>query len=78
MMGEDIRDGDYMICRRSAVADNGQLVVAIVGADESATLKRFYKEKSRVRLQPANDNYEPIYSESCRIEGVVVGLLRRL
>jgi repressor LexA len=77
MIGEDIRDGDCVICRRSAVADDGQLVVAIVD-DENATLKRFYREKSRARLQPANDDYEPIYSENCRIEGIVVGLVRKL
>jgi repressor LexA len=77
MIGEDIREGDYVICRRRAVADDGQLVVAIVG-DENATLKRFYKEKSRARLEAANDDYGPVYSENCRVEGVVVGLVRRL
>ncbi|MHC4619771.1 MAG: LexA family protein, partial [Planctomycetota bacterium] len=46
--------------------------------DENATLKRFYREENRARLQPANDDYEPTYSGNCRIEGVVVGLLRRL
>ena len=45
--------------------------------DENATLKRFYKEKSRARLQPANDDFEPIYSNNCRIEAVVVGLVRK-
>jgi repressor LexA len=77
MKGEDVRDGDYVICRRSAVADDGQLVVAIVD-DQDATLKRFYKEEGRARLEPANDEYEAIYSENCRIEAVVVGLMRRL
>ena len=77
LVGEDIRDGDYVICRRTVVADNGQLAVAIVD-DENATLKRFYREKGRARLQPANDDYEPTYSGKCRIEAVVVGLLRRL
>jgi len=77
MVGEDIRDGDYVICRRRAVADDGALVVAIVD-NEDATLKRFYKERGRARLEPANDDYEPIYSDNCRIEGVVVGLVRRL
>jgi repressor LexA len=76
MINEDIREGDYVICRRSNVADNGQLVVAIVDG-ENATLKRFYKEKNRARLQPANDDYQPIYSDNCRIEAVVVGLVRR-
>ena len=77
MVGADIREGDYVICRRRSVARDGQLVVAIVD-DENATLKRFYKEKSRARLQPANDDYEPIYSYNCRIEAVVIGLVRRL
>jgi repressor LexA len=76
MLGDDIRDGDYVICRRSPVADNGQLVVAIVD-DDNATIKRFYREKTQVRLQPSNDDYEPIYSGNCRIEAVVVGLLRK-
>ncbi len=76
MTGDGIADGDFIICRKCSTADNGQLVVAIVD-DENATLKRFYKEKSAVRLQPANDAYEPIYSDNCRIEAVVVGLLRK-
>jgi len=76
MVGDDIRGGDYVICRRSCVADDGQLVVAIVD-DENATLKRFYKEKTHARLQPANDDYEPIYSDNCRIEAIVIGLVRK-
>jgi SOS regulatory protein LexA len=77
MVDDDIRDGDYVICRRTSVANNGQLVVAIVD-NEDATLKRCYKENGRVRLQPANNDYDPIYSDNCRIEAVVVGLLRKL
>jgi repressor LexA len=77
MVDDDIRDGDYVICRRSSVADDGQLVVAIVDR-EDATLKRFYKEKGCVRLQPANESYQPIYSDDCRIDAVVVGLVRKL
>ena len=77
MIEEDIHSGDYVICRRTCVARDGELVVAIVDDDE-ATLKRFYKEADRVRLQPANRLYEPIYSNNCRIEAVVVGLLRQL
>jgi repressor LexA len=76
MIDEDIRRGDYVICRRSHVADDGQLVVAIVD-DENATLKRFYKEKNRARLQPANDDYQPIYTDNCRIEAIVIGLVRK-
>jgi len=77
MVDDDIRSGDYVICRRSCVADDGRLVIAIVD-DENATLKRFYKEKSRIRLQPANNDYDPIYSDNCRIDAVVVGLVRKL
>ena len=77
MVGEDICEGDYVICRRSSVANDGQLVIAIVD-NENATLKKFYKEKSQARLQPANDSHQPIYSDNCRIEAVVVGLVRRL
>lgn len=76
MIDEDIREGDLVICRRSRIAENGQLVVAILD-DENATLKRFYKEKKQVRLQPANDDYQPIYSDNCRIEAVVIGLIRK-
>lgn len=77
MIGENIREGDCVICKRTATASNGQLVVAIVD-NEEATLKRFYKGKIRVRLQPANEAYEPIYSDNCQIQGVVIGLVRKL
>jgi len=76
MIEENIRPGDYVICRRAASAQNGQLVVALVHEGQ-ATLKRFYQEQDRARLQPANANYEPIYSDDCRINAVVVGLLRK-
>jgi repressor LexA len=77
MIGENIKSGDYVICRRTPAASDGQLVVAIVD-NENATLKRFYKEPGRVRLQPANDDYEPIYSDNCRVDGVVIGLVRKI
>lgn len=77
MIDADIRNGDYVVCRRRCAAEDGQLVVAIVD-NENATLKRFYREDSRVRLEPANDDYDPIYSDNCRIEAVVVGLVRKL
>ncbi len=76
MLDDDIRDGDYVICRSTLVANNGQLVIAVVD-NENATIKRFYKEKTQVRLQPSNDNYGPIYSDKCHIEAVVIGLLRK-
>jgi len=77
MIDDGIFDGDYVICRKAASAHNGQMVIAIVD-NENATLKRFYKEKAQVRLQPANENFNPIYSNNCRIEAVVVGLIRKL
>ena len=77
MIDDNIHDGDYVVCQQASAAENGQLVVAIVDND-NATLKRFYKEDSRVRLDPANDQYRPIYSENCRIEAIVVGLVRKL
>ena len=77
MIEHDIRDGDYVICRRASSARNGQLVVAEV-ENEGATLKTFFKEPDCVRLQPGNPSYEPIFSKDCRIEAVVVGLVRKL
>lgn len=77
MAGDGICNSDYVICRKSSVADDGQLVVAIVDG-ENATVKRFYKEKNKARLQPSNDEYQPIYSKNCRIEAVVIGLVRKL
>jgi repressor LexA len=77
MIDEGIYTGDMVICRKASAAYNGQMVVAIVD-NENATLKRFYKEDERVRLEAANPAYEPIYSENCRIEAVVIGMLRRL
>ncbi len=76
MIGEDIRPGDYVICRRVQRAENGALVVALIDGGQ-ATLKRFYREGDTARLQPANPDYQPIYSSDCRIEGVVIGLLRK-
>lgn len=77
MIDEGIYTGDMVICKKASVAYNGQMVVAIVD-NENATLKRFYKEDTCVRLEAANPAYEPIYSDNCRIEAVVVGMLRRL
>jgi len=77
MVDDGIDDGDFVICRKAATADNGRLVIAIVN-QQQATLKRFYKEDNRVRLQPANESYAPIYTDNCRIEAVVVGLVRKL
>ncbi len=75
MIDEGINDGDYVVCKHASQARNGQLVVAIVD-DENATLKRFYKEADVVRLEAANEAYEPIFTRNCRIEAIVLGLLR--
>jgi repressor LexA len=76
MTGEGINSGDFVICHKCSTANEGQMVVAIVD-NENATLKRFYREKDAVRLQPANEQYEPIYSRNCRIEAVVLGVIKK-
>ena len=76
MIEEGICDGDYIICRKAQTARNGQIVVALT-ENENTTLKKFYREKSRVRLQPANKEYQPIYTDDCRIQAVAVGLLKK-
>jgi repressor LexA len=77
MIDDGIEDGNYLVCKKTSTAVNGQIVVAIVD-NEDATVKRFYSEQGRIRLQPANQAYEPIYSDNCRIEAVVIGLLKHL
>lgn len=74
MIEAGISDGDFIICRRASGAYNGQIVVAILDENE-VTVKRFYHEEDHVRLEPANETFEPIYSQNCRVEAVVVGLL---
>ena len=77
MIGEGIHDGDYVVVRQRDQAHAGEMVVALVGDD--ATLKRIYPEGPMVRLQPANPQMQPIYvpSDQVRVQGVVVGLMRR-
>ena len=76
MIDEQICDGDYVICERRETADNGETVVALLDNGE-ATLKKFYREKGRVRLQPANPEFAPIYADNVQVQGVVVGVIRR-
>ena len=76
MIEEGILDGDYVVIERVSVADNGDIVVAIVD-DNLATLKMYYKENGRVVLRPANSEMEPIYPNSLIIQGKVVGLVRK-
>ncbi len=77
MIDEHIRDGDYVICERRNVAHNGETVVALL-ADGETTLKKFYREKDRIRLQPANTSFDPIYVQNIEIQGVVIGVVRKL
>lgn len=75
MIDEHIRDGDLVVVERRETARNGETVVALLDGGE-ATLKKFYKDGNRVRLQPANPDFPPIYVDNVRIQGVVVGVLR--
>ncbi len=76
MIEDHIDDGDLVVVERRETAENGDIVVAIL-EDEEATLKRYYREKNRIRLQPANPNMEPIYVDSVTLRGVVRGVIRR-
>ena len=74
MVNAGIYDGDQIIVKQHSTASNGEIVVALV--DDSATVKRFYKENGHIRLQPENDFMEPIIVDSCEIIGKVIGLIR--
>lgn len=76
MIDEHIREGDLVVYEKRSNPRNGATVVALIGGEE-ATLKKFYKEKNRIRLQPANPKYEPIYATDVDIQGVVIGVIRR-
>lgn len=75
MINAGIYNGDYIVVREQKSAMNGEIVVAMIEGE--ATVKTFYKERGRVRLQPENDTMEPIYAESPTILGKVVALMRR-
>jgi repressor LexA len=78
MIENHIDDGDYVVIRKQEKAENGARVVAMV--DDEVTLKRFYREKNRVRLEPANKGMSPIFvdsDEDLRILGVLVGVIRK-
>jgi repressor LexA len=81
MIDAAILDGDLVIVQRTQEARNGEIVVALAGDDESAdqaTVKTFYREQGRIRLQPENESLEPIYAEHVQILGRVVGVFRDL
>ena len=74
MIEAGILDGDYILVRKQSNANNGEIVVALI--DDSATIKRFYKEKDHIRLQPENDSMDPIIVDNCSIFGKLVGIYR--
>lgn len=79
MIDDGIHNGDFVVVQEKEVPSNGDVVVALVNNSE-ATLKRYYKEARRIRLQPANSSMEPIYVEPgtpLKIQGVVIGLIRK-
>jgi len=77
MIDDQIADGDYVVVRKQRSARKGQIVVALTDENE-ATLKRWYPEKNRIRLEPANATMKPIYVKNARIAGVVVGVVRKV
>lgn len=76
MIEAGINDGDYVVVKEQPVANNGDIVVALI--DDGATVKRFYKEKDHIRLQPENSSMDPIITKNCSIAGKVVAVFRRL
>jgi repressor LexA len=72
-----IDDGDYVVVQPAATARDGDIVVALL-EDNGVTLKRFFREQDRIRLQPANAEMEPIYATEVQIQGKVVGVIRKL
>jgi repressor LexA len=81
MIDAGILDGDIVVVQRAQDARNGEIVVALAGDDESAdeaTVKRFFREGGRVRLQPENDALEPIYARHVQVLGRVTGVFREL
>ena len=81
MIQAGILDGDYVVVRKQEDARNGDVVVALAGDDDAAdeaTVKRFFREDGRVRLQPENDALEPIYAAHVQILGKVIGVFRQV
>ncbi len=77
MIDDQIADGDYVVIRKQRTARKGQIVVALTDENE-ATLKRWYPEKNRIRLEPANSTMKPIYVKNAKVLGVVVGVVRKV
>ena len=76
MIEDSIRDGDIVMVEHRREARNGEIVVAVL-PDEEATLKRYYREGDRIRLQPANAALDPIFAPHVDVRGVVLGVIRR-
>jgi repressor LexA len=76
MIGAGILEDDFVVVRPTQVADNGEIVVAMVG--DEATVKSFYREKDQVRLEPANKAYKPIRTTDAQLLGRVVGVFRKV
>ncbi len=76
MIEAGILEGDLVLVRKQDIVNNGDIAVALV--EDEATVKRFYKEKDRIRLQPENSLMEPLYVQDVKILGKVVGLMRKL
>jgi repressor LexA len=77
MIDAQISDGDVVICRKARTAHKGDIVVAMTD-DGDATLKYWFPEANRVRLQPANSSMKPIYSRTAQVLGIVVGVVRKV
>lgn len=76
MIEAGINDGDYVVVKEQPVANNGDIVVALI--DDGATVKRFYRENDHIRLQPENSSMDPIITRDCSIAGKVVAVFRRI
>ena len=76
MIGDGIYDGDYVVVEQQETANNGDIVVALLD-NGMATLKRYYKEATRIRLEPANSRMAPIFARNVKVQGKVVGLVRK-
>ena len=76
MIDIGILDGDLILVRRQETADNGDIVVALLETETTATVKRFFKEDGHFRLQPENSAMEPIIADDVHIAGKVIGLIR--
>lgn len=76
MIEDAIRDGDYVVVQEQEVARDGQIVVALL-ENGFATLKRYYKEATRIRLEPANSSMTPIFAKDVKIQGICVGVIRK-